>query len=193
MNTDKQGWRPALAGIALLLAAISCASAQQADTGGAIATLGAGGLFGLGAHGSVDGNVAAPVSKHFMPFIDFAYAPLSSFAYNYGSNDTGKALYRSDLIDVNGGVKIRFPGKGDWVPYIGLGAGALHLWSNTNMSGFGVTENVHTARTELAGNASAGGMYYINPHVGINLEAKGYAAEHNRFAQATIGIFYQFQ
>ncbi|HTQ53875.1 MAG TPA: outer membrane beta-barrel protein [Bryobacteraceae bacterium] len=173
---------------------VSCASAQQADTGGAIASISAGGLFGLGAHGSVDASVAAPVSKHFMPFIDFTYAPLTTYSYTYGLNDTGKALYRSYMLDVNGGIKIRFPAKkSDWVPYVGFGAGALHLWSNTNMSGFGATANVHTSHTELAGNASVGAIYYVTPHVGLGIEAKGYAAQHNRFAQATAGVFYQFQ
>jgi hypothetical protein len=179
--------------ILLLLAAVSCGNAQQADTGGAIVNISAGGLFGLGAHGSVDAGIAAPVSTHFLPFIDFTYAPLTSYAYNYGSNDSGKGLYRSYMIDVNGGVKIRFPSKSDWVPYVGFGAGLLRIASSTNMSGFGLNQTTNLSRDELAGNASAGAIYYVTPHVGFGIEAKGYAAQHNRFAQATAGVFYQFQ
>jgi hypothetical protein len=67
------------------------------------------------------------------------------------------------------------------------------MWSSTNMSGFGATQTLNISRTQLAGNASAGALYYITPKVGLALEAKGDAAQHNRFGQATAGVFYQFQ
>jgi hypothetical protein len=175
------------------LVAVSCAPAQQADTGGVIAGFAAGGIFGLGAHGSVGGNLDAPISKHFLPFIDFSYSPLTSYAYAYGADNTGKGLFRSNLVDFNGGVKIRFPGKSDWVPYVGFGAGVLHFSTSNYASGFGATTTVTTGRSELAGNASVGALYYFTPHVGFSGEAKVYAGQHDRFGRVTAGIFYQFQ
>jgi hypothetical protein len=166
--------------------------AQQTETGVGIAALEAGGIFGLGAHGNVGGSLTAPISKYLMPFIDFSYSPLTSYAFTYGANLTGKALYTSDLVDVNAGFKIRFPNKSDWVPYIGLGAGLLHLASSDYTSGFGTTATINASRNEVTGNASAGALYYVTQHVGFGIEVKGYAAEHNRFGRATAGIFYQF-
>lgn len=166
--------------------------AQQTDTGVVQAAFSAGGIFGLGAHGSVGGSLASPVSRHFVPFIDFAYSPLSSYAYTYGSDNTGKGLFRSGLIDVNGGVRIRFPGKGDWVPYVGFGAGVLHFSSTDYRSGFNVTSTVHDGNNDFAGNASVGAMYYFTTHFGFTTELKGYFAQHNRFMRATAGVFYQF-
>jgi len=168
------------------------ANAQQADTGVGIAEFSAGGLFGLGAHGSVGGSLGAPVSKYLVPFIDFSYSPLSTYSYTYGANNTGKALYRSALADVNGGVKIRFPNKSGWVPYIGLGAGLLHLSSSDYASGFNETATIKQSHDEAAGNASVGALYYITQHIGFGMELKGYAAQDRRLMRATAGVFYQF-
>jgi len=167
------------------------AHAQQTDTGVGIVAFSAGGIFGLGAHGSVSGSLAAPVSKYLVPFIDFSYSPLISYAFTYGADNSGKGLFRSYLYDVNGGVKIRFA-KGDWVPYIGLGAGLLRSSSSTYTSGFSTTATVNASHDEVAGNASVGALYYVTRHVGFGIEFKGYAAQHNRFGRATAGIFYQF-
>ncbi len=176
----------------LMLSSLA-AYAQQSDTGVAIADFSAGGIFGLGAHGSVGGGLTAPVTKYLAPFIDFSYSPLTSYAYTYGSNGTGKGLFRSSVMDVDGGVKIRFPNKRrDWVPYIGLGAGLLHFSSSDNTSGFGSTATINQSSNKLAGNASVGALYYVTQHVGLGMEVKGYAAQHNRFARATLGVFYQF-
>ena len=173
---------------------ISCltARAQQSDTGVGIASVSAGGVFGLGAHGSIGGSLTAPVSKYVMPFIDFSYSPLISYGFTYGADNTGKGLYRSNLVDVNGGIKIRFTSKSDWVPYVGLGAGLLRFASSTYTSGFSTTSTVNASRDEVAGNASAGALYYITQHVGFGMELKGYMAQHNRFVRASAGIFYQF-
>ena len=166
--------------------------AQQADTNVGIASFSAGGIFGLGAHGSVGGSLADPVSKYIVPFIDLLYAPLTSYAFTYGADNTGKGLFSSSLLDVNGGIRIRFPGTSDWVPYIGLGAGLLRFSSSTDTSGFSTIATVNQSHNYLAGNVSAGALYYVTPHVGFEVELKGYAAQHNRFARATAGIFYQF-
>jgi hypothetical protein len=168
------------------------AHAQQADTGVAIAAVSGGGIFGLGAHGSAGASLGAPVSKYLVPFIDFSYSPLTSYAFTYGVNLTGKGLYTSSLLDVNGGVKIRFPNKGDWVPYIGLGAGLLRLSSSTYTSGFNTTATVNHSNNDPAGNVSAGALYYVTKRVGFGMELKGYMAQHNRFGRASAGVFYQF-
>ncbi len=177
--------------IALFLFSLA-ANAQQAETGVAIASFSAGGVFGVGAHGSVGGSLAAPVSRYLVPFIDVSYSPLISYAYTYGADGTGKGLYRSAMVDANGGVKVRFTSKRDWVPYIGLGVGLLHFSSSDYTSGFGATATVNQSRNELAGNASVGALYYVTQHVGFQMEFKGYAARYNRFMRATAGIFYQF-
>jgi len=127
-----------------------------------------------------------------VPFIDFSYSPLISYAFTYGANNTGKGLYRSSLVDVNGGVKIRFANKSGWVPYIGLGAGVLHLSSSTYTSGFSTTATVNRGHSDLAGNVSVGALYYVTQHVGFGMELKGYLAQHNHLARASAGIFYQF-
>jgi len=180
-----------LVAVGLLVSSVP-AHAQQTDTGVAIAAVSAGGIFGMGAHGSFGASLADPVSKYLMPFIDFSYSPLSSYAYTYGMNNTGKGLYRSYLLDLNGGVKIRFPNKSDWVPYIGLGAGLLRLSSNTHTSGFNATSTVKQASDEAAGNVSAGALYYITERVGFQLELKGYMAQNNRFVRVSAGVFLQF-
>jgi hypothetical protein len=184
--------RSVLIVIAACLFSILPAQAQQADTGVGIVAISAGGIFGLGAHGSIGGSLAAPVSKYVMPFIDLSYSPLSSYAFTFGGNGSGKGLFTSNLFDVNGGIRIRFTSKRDWVPYIGLGAGLLRFSTSSYTSGFDTTATVHASNNELAGNFSIGGLYYVTPHVGFGMELKGYAAQHNRFAQATAGVFYQF-
>jgi hypothetical protein len=146
----------------------------------------------LGGHGSYGASLADPVTKYIMPFVDFSYSPLSSYAFTYGPNLDGKGLYTSSVFDVNGGVKLRFPNKSYWVPYIGLGAGLLRLSSSTETSGFGATGNVGQTKNEIAGNASAGALYYISQHAGFEVEVKGYAAQQNRFGRATAGVFFQF-
>ena len=168
------------------------AHAQQSDTGVGIVAVSAGGIFGLGAHGSYGASLADPVSKYIMPFVDFSYSPLTSYAFTYGTNLTGKGLYTSSLLDVNGGIKVRFPSKSDWVPYIGLGAGLLRLSSSTDTSGFGTTASVNHSNNYAAGNASAGALYYVTQHVGFTMEVKGYMAQHNHFGRASVGVFYQF-
>jgi hypothetical protein len=167
-------------------------NAQQTETGVGIVAVSGGGIFGLGAHGSFGASLGAPVSKYVVPFIDFSYSPLTSYAFTYGANLTGKGLYTSSLLDFNGGIKIRFTSKSDWVPYVGLGAGLLHLSSSTDTSGFGTTASVNASNSEVAGNASAGALYYVTQHVGFGMEVKGYMAQHNHFGRASVGIFYQF-
>ena len=168
------------------------AHAQQTDTGVGIASISGGGIFGLGAHGSAGASLADPVSKYLMPFIDFSYSPLASYGFTYGSNLSGKGLYSSGLLDLNGGVKIRFPSKSDWVPYIGLGAGVLRFLSSTDTSGFGTSASVNEGTNKLAGNVSAGALYYVTQHLGFQIEAKGYMAQHDRLGRASAGVFFQF-
>jgi len=180
------------AGFALLLFSFA-ACAQQSDTGVALAAFNAGGIFGLGSHGAVGGSLAAPLSRYLVPFVDVSYAPLTSFAYTYGPQDAGKGLYRSSLLDVNGGVRIRFTNKRrDWVPYVGFGAGMLRRASSDYTSGFSVTATAKQTDTQFAGNASVGAMYYVTQHFGFGIELKGYGAQHTRFARATASVFYQF-
>ncbi len=175
------------------LAALSCMHAQQTDNAGVIAAFSAGGIFGVGAHGSVGGSLAVPLSKYLMPYVEVAYSPLSSYPYTYGADRTGKGLYRSHLVDFNGGLKVRFPVKGDWTPYVGAGAGLLHFASSDYASGYNVTSTVGSTRDEAAGNVSAGALYYFTPQFGFGIEAKGYAARNNRFGRVTAQVFYQFQ
>ena len=183
--------RAASAFIVFSLATVSCARAQQDNTGGMIASLNGGGIFGLGTHGSVGGSAAFLVSKYVVPFADFSYSPLTTYAFNYGTNNTGKALFTSGLLDANGGIRIRFPNSSYWAPYVGFGGGILHITSTTNMSGFNSTETLHNSRNDPAGNVSAGALYYVNQHVGLSIEIKGYLAQHEHFAQATAGLFFQ--
>jgi hypothetical protein len=172
--------------------AVLPAGAQQADTGVAIATISAGGLFGLGGHGSYGASLADGVTKYLVPFVDFSYSPLSSYAFTYGTNLTGKGLYTSSLLDANGGIKVRFPNKSFWVPYLGLGGGVLRLSSSTNTSGFGTTAAVNTSKNELAANVSAGALYYVTQHIGMQIEAKGYLAHQNQVGRVSAGLFFQF-
>jgi hypothetical protein len=177
----------------LLLISVSPALAQETDTGVAIATLSAGGIVGLGGHGSYGASLADPVTKHVMPFIDFSYSPLTSYAFTYGANNDGKGLFTSSLFDLNGGVKVRFPNnRGNWVPYFGVGAGLLHFATSTYTSGFSQTATVNASHQDLAGNLSAGGLYYVTQHIGIELELKGYFAQQEHLGRVSAGLFFQF-
>ena len=167
------------------------AHAQQTDTGGIIGSLEAGGMFGLGAHGSVGASLASPASKYLLPFIDFNYSPLTSYGFKYGSNLSGKGLYTSGLLDLNGGVKIRFPNTGNWLPYVGLGVGVLRFMSSTDTSGFGASASVTQTSNDIAGNASVGALYYITQHLGFGMEVKGYAAQHTHLVRVSLGVFFQ--
>jgi hypothetical protein len=51
--------------------AVLPACAQQADTGVGIATISAGGLFGLGGHGSYGASLADAVTKYLVPLSIF--------------------------------------------------------------------------------------------------------------------------
>jgi len=168
------------------------AHAQQTDTGVGIVAFSAGGIFGLGAHGSVGGSLAVPTSKYLVPFIDVSYSPLISYGFTYGEQATGKGLFTSSLLDVNGGVRIRFTSKRDWVPYVGLGAGLLRLSTSSYTSGFGTTATVNASRNDLAGNVSVGALYYVTQHVGFGMEVKGYIAQHEHLGRAARGVFYRF-
>jgi len=168
------------------------AFAQEDETGVGQAYVEGGGVFGAGTHGVAALGLAAPVAKYLAPFIEFAYAPLGSYAFTYGLNETGKGLYRSGLIDVNGGIDIRFPNKTHWVPYIGLGAGLLHFSASSYTSGFNSTATINQTRSEFAGSGSLGALYYFTSHVGLRAEVKGYGASDNRLARVTAGVFYQF-
>jgi len=66
------------------------------------------------------------------------------------------------------------------------------VWSNTYTSGFSTTASVQRTDDEVAGNVSAGALYYITQHVGFEIELKGCMAQHNRFARASAGVFFQF-
>jgi hypothetical protein len=182
----------ALAVLAAGLVFVSQAGAQQSDTNVGIGWATAGGLFGQGAHGSYGVGIGDAVSKHIVPFLDFSYSPLISYGYTYGANETGKGLFTSSVLDFNGGIKIRLPGKGDWVPYFGLGGGLLRFATSNYESGFGTTATLNNNRNELAGNASVGGLYYVTPHVGVDLELKGYAGRYDHILRASAGIFFQF-
>ena len=178
--------------LAVLLLTSFSAYAQQEDTGVGILTFAGGGIFGIGGHGSAGASIADAVTKHVVPFVDFSYSPLSSYAFTYGATNQGKGLYTSSLVDVNGGIKIRFPTTRDWVPYIGLGAGLLHFASSTYSSGYNTTGTVKESNNEAAGNISTGALYYISKHAGLGMELKGYLAQHNHFGRASAGVFFQF-
>jgi len=167
-------------------------AAQEDNTGVGIATLSAGAGFGVGVHGSYGASLADAATKHVLAFVDFSYSPLTSYAFTYGTNNAGKGLYTSSLFDINGGIKIRFPNRTHWVPYIGVGAGLLRFDSTSNTSGFGTTASISQSNNEIAGNASVGGLYYITGHIGIQIEAKGYVAHPRHFGRATAGLFFQF-
>jgi hypothetical protein len=185
----------AAAAFILCLVTISYARGQtqqaNVNSNGLIATIDAGGSFGQGAHSAVGADLAAPVSKYAMPFLDFTYSPLGSYGYTYGLNDTGKGLYTSAMISVNGGLQIRFPNSSFWVPYIGLGGGLLRRTQTNNMSGFNSTETIHSNRNEADALVTAGTLYYITEHVGLSIGIKGMLASHDRFAEATAGLFFQ--
>jgi hypothetical protein len=176
--------------LVLLFAGLSIA--QQADTGVGIASVSGGGLFGQGAHGSAGASFGVATSKYVVPFFDFSYSPLSSYAYTYGASLLGKGLYTSSLLDVNGGLKFRFPNNSDWVPYVGVGAGLLRLSSSNATAGYNTAATINHSTDNPAGNVSAGALYYVTKRVGFCVEAKGYAAQHNRFGRASAGVFYQF-
>jgi len=175
-----------------LLISVAPALAQETDTGVMIASFSGGGIFGVGAHGAVGGSAGFPVSRYLVPFVEFSYSPLKSYSYTYGQDNLGKGLFRSGLVDVNGGVKIRFAGKRDWVPYIGLGGGMLRFSSSTYTSGFNVTSTVHQSDIKPAGNVSVGGLYYFTRHFGFNVEVKAYVARQDHIVRTTAGVFYQF-
>lgn len=169
------------------------AFAQESDTSVGIVSVAAGGLFGLGAHGSIAGSFAYPTTKYLVPFVEIAYSPLISYGYQYGNQNAGKGLFRSNLLDANGGVKIRFTSdKSDWAPYIGVGAGVLRVASTDTTAGFGVNSSVSQSHTELAGNISVGALYYVTKHAGFGTELKGYGASGYRLVRFTAGVFYQF-
>lgn len=168
------------------------AAAQESDTGvGQVAGFG-GGVFGLGAHGTVGASFASPTAKHIVPFLEVSYAPLSNYDFRYGSNDLGKGLHRSRMFDFNGGLKIRFPNKTHSVPYVGLGIGLLHFSADTYSSGFGTAATITQTRNEAAGNLSVGMLYYFTDHFGLQPELKGYLAQDVHYVRASIGLFYQF-
>jgi hypothetical protein len=168
------------------------AAAQEDDTGVGLVEGFGGGVFGLGAHGAAGASFAVPTAKHIVPFLEVAYSPLSTYDFRYGSNDLGKGLHRSRLFDFNGGVKVRFPNRTHAVPYVGLGIGLLHFSADTYASGFGSTTTVTQTRNEAAGNLSAGMLYYLTDHFGLQPELKGYTASNIHFFRASVGIFYQF-
>jgi hypothetical protein len=168
------------------------ARAQQTDTGVGIAAISAGGIFGLGAHGSYGASLGAPVSKYLMPFIDFSYSPLTSYGFTYGANLTGKGLYTSSLLDVNGGFKIRFPTRATGYRTLGWEPDSCDLSSSRLYQRFQHDCDRQREPRRVAGNASAGALYYVTQHVGFEMEVKGYMAEHNRFGRASAGIFFQF-
>jgi hypothetical protein len=177
---------------ASLAMAVLPAQAQPTETNVGIVAISAGGIFGLGGHGSYGASLEDPVAKHWMPDIDFSYSPLTSYGYSYGLNDTGKGLFTSSMLDLNGGVKFRFAGKRNWAPYIGVGAGLLRFSTTNATSGFGTTATVNASRTEFAGNFSVGGLYYVTDHLGFLMEAKGYVAQRNQFGRVSLGLFFQF-
>ena len=152
----------------------------------------AGGIFGLGAHGSVGGSLAAPVSKNFVAlhrFFLFSADQLRVYVWRgqHGQGSipvgTGGRQRRSQ----NPFSRQRRLGA---VRRLRSRAAALlveHLHERIQR-----TSTVHESNDELAGNVSAGALYYISQHIGLELELKGYVARDYHFGRATAGLFFQF-
>jgi outer membrane protein W len=177
----------------LLLVMAFTAHAQQDDTGVGIFTAFAGGVFGIGSRADGGVSLGLPTTRYLVPNVEFSYAKLGTYDYRTGIYNNTRNLQESAMYDLNGGVKIRFPGssRSYVVPFLGLGVGLLRFSSDLASSGFSGNTDVRTGTNYLAGTVSGGVMYYITKHVGLQPEVKGYLS-HRNFVRVTVGVFYQF-
>lgn len=164
--------------------------AQQDEVGVGEITGFIGGVSGVGTHLNGGFSFASPTSKHIVPNAEISFSPLGTRVFNTGPFDRTSNVLTSRLYDVNAGVQIRFPGKGYAAPYFGLGIGLLRFTNSFSASGSPPVIE-HRASNYFDGNASIGFRYYLNNHVGLRPEIKGYFGNKS-FLRAVVGIFYQF-
>jgi hypothetical protein len=158
------------------------------------------------------GNIAYAVTRLIMPYGEFTYFPgigrettLIIPIVNPGGSvtNTNVNFLRSiPLADFHGGVHFRIPLKEKHVvPYLAVGAGAVHFYKTTNTGTITTPSGVLTlapytdpAQNKFAANFGGGFRFYFNEKFGMRLEAKAYTVKDEAvFGKVTVGFFYQIK
>ena len=160
------------------------------------------------------GNYAYAVTREIMPYAEFSYFPGigRTFAAPLGSSGNVNYQYSVPLSDFHGGIHFRIPlGERHIVPYLSVGVGAIHTYSETANAIVKFADGSHgtapvnvPSATVAAGNFGGGIRFYIRSEkFGVRLEAKAYKAGDTTlagtvnhtdvFGKVTFGLFYQIR
>lgn len=140
------------------------------------------------------GNITyALKNRYVLPYFEFSYFPGLPHSYTDASETQYK--FNISVADIHAGVHIRLPvfHEKPWVPYLVVGAGALHYFEgNGTQTPEGSSSSLPAtfpAGTSFAINGGAGLRYYLggSGKFGFRAEAKIYKATSGPFSNDTIG------
>jgi hypothetical protein len=176
-----------------LIAAICLCSppillAQSNDTDGGEVAAFAGGVFGLGTHGTVGGSAGAAISRYALALFEGSYTPLGSNTIQPWPEKSTVA--RSHLTDFDVCFHIRVPLKERWAPYGILGVGLL--WNGLrqeSLDSHGYQVSYHWNQFNAGFLTGAGVRYFVGENWGIRPEFKVIISKQT-FTQVSMGVFY---
>jgi hypothetical protein len=147
-----------------------------------------GGVFGIGKHPTVGGNVGAVLTERFLLLGELSYSSLGSDTF--GDLNLAESIIRSDgtTFSLNGTTHFELRSQSKTRPFLAAGFGTLRSADTLTNRRFGQEFTSQRSNWKPVFNAGFGFRHYLTDHLGIRPELSFVIGE-DWFLRLSIAFF----